>query len=220
MKADVQQKSRFCRPTLTLWFPLIWPNSFVSYLSRRVSSFLSCSDRDENIINTVFAANSPQYSRRSSAVSFGSDSDTDTPFRQTPSHLPAIDIPFLFSEPDTQSPHRPGQTIERVSDEEGFHHNRSITGNTLEVPSGVEYSTRLNNRRHSNPVIAVTPAQDSIRPTRCGSDAAIRTRPREAPVISIEPAPPLGAARKPPTGHFGAGNLFRGPFLGQLRPKQ
>ena len=170
---------------------------------------------------------SPFGSRRNSTISTASDGDTSNLSNR--SHMPPIEIPFDLSalglfqtsnpttaqDGDINEPHRnvsSGNSIRRYNQ----HFLDGAGNNALSMPSSGENSrgSSGSGRRHSSFAVDVTPVNPSIPQPRSGADLHVGAR-QPPPTINIEPAPPLGAERKPPTGYTASGTVLDG-YIGYI----
>ena len=185
---------------------------------------------DEDLIDSVVAANitslspisqaasvraqnrhSPAISRRNSFVSTASDTDSASLLNR--SHMPPIEIPYDLT---ADYPSHEDNSVNGPRDVSGGGGTHSVrrhrfmdeteSNASISAPSSGEQSrTSSGQRRSSGVAIEVTPVNPSIPLSRTDVDIHIGSRPSPS-AIHIEPAPPLGAVRKPPTGYSGSGN--------------
>ena len=188
---------------------------------------------DEDLIDSVVAANitslspisqtaslraqnrhnqdSPAILRRNSFVSTASE--TDPANLSNRSYMPPIEIPYDLSRIIADYPSNEVDSVNDtrdVSSVGGTHsvwrHRFRDETESISAPSSGEQSRTLSGQRRTSGVaIEVTPVNPSIPQPRTDVDIHIGSRP-SAQAIHIEPAPPLGAVRKPPTGYIGNGN--------------
>lgn len=188
---------------------------------------------DEDLIDSVVAANitslspisqaaslraqnrhtqdSPAISRRNSFVSTASDTDSATLLNR--SYMPLIEIPYDLTADYPSNADNSVNGQRDVSSGGGTHNVRrhrfreeTESNASISAPSSGEQSrTSSGQRRSSGVAIEVTPVNPSIPLSR--TDVDIHIGSRQSPsAIHIEPAPPLGAVRKRPTGYSGSGN--------------
>ena len=180
---------------------------------------------DEDLIDSVLAANSSNSaylgensphestfgSRRNSIISTASDSASSSLSNR--SHMAPIEIPYDFSQNIASAgfsvAHGDVSSANSINSNKRF--NQQIidgSGNTtaLSLPSSGENSrSSTGSTRRRSSLIEVTPVNPSIPQPRTAADLHLGAQP-PPPTIHIEPAPPLGAERKPPTGYTNTGN--------------
>ena len=187
---------------------------------------------DEDLIDSVLAANitslspisqtaslraqnrhnqdSPALSRRNSFVSTASETDSTNLFNR--SYMPPIEIPYDLT---ADYPSNEENSINGPRDVSSggathsvrrhrFRDETEINASISAPSSGEQSRTSSGQRRSSGFTIEVTPVNPSIPLPRTDVDIHIGSRPMPS-AIHIEPAPPLGAVRKPPTGYSGSG---------------
>ena len=168
---------------------------------------------------------SPASLRRNSFVSTASETDSTSLLNR--SCMPPIEIPYDLSHINNYDNLN---TVDFASNEDnsvngprdvssggGVHSIRehrfsyeTESNASISAPSSGEQSRTSSGQRRTSAVpIEVTPVNPSIPLSRTDVDIRIGLPP-SPPAVHIEPAPPMGAVRKPPTGYRSTGNSSLG----------